>query len=66
MGLPARIVGEGIENSKRRRPQAQREPYGRCSFLIRQRQCTFQETCDGGFLSGLRFQADQQCDFDHD
>src|SRR5579864_1444043 len=46
MSLASAFVGEGIEDTEGRRPQAQREPYRRCCFLVGKGKSRFQKLCD--------------------
>src|SRR3984957_20920504 len=65
MGFAARLIAKRVKNPERGWPQSQGEPDGSSALLIGERQCALEELCDGGFLSGLCFQAHQQCDLDH-
>src|ERR1700733_2187294 len=65
MGLPARLVGEGVKDSERAWAELQREPHGRQSLTLRQRQGTFEKRLERGFLSWLSIKAYIQCEFHH-
>src|SRR6202789_3679919 len=66
MDFAARVIAKTIKTPERGRPQSQGEPHGSSTFLIGEWQCALEELCDGGFLTWLCFQANQQCDFDHE
>src|SRR6266542_704271 len=65
VGLPARVVGEGVEDAELRRPEADREPRDRRRLLLDQRQASLEEAGHLRLLAGLGDQANEQPYRDH-
>src|ERR1700677_2092799 len=65
MGLPARLVSEGVKDAKRARAKLKREPQRRRRLTLRQRQGALEERLERSFLSRLGFKAYIQCKFHH-
>jgi len=61
VGLPARLIREGVEDAERGRPQADRKPRGRRRLLLDQRQTSAEEALDFRFPSRFGFESNQQC-----
>jgi Protein of unknown function (DUF4242) len=59
VGLPARVIGEGVEDAELRGAKADREPGEGCRFLLDQGQPALQEADHLGLLAGLGDQAHQ-------
>src|SRR4030095_8681969 len=66
MRLSAGIIRKRVENPEGGRTELEAEPGGGCGFLLNDGEAAFQELFHVLLLSGLRFERDQKCNFDHD
>ena len=62
MSLAARLVGKGVEDAERRGAELQCEPGGSARLGVGERQCAGQKVGNGGLLSRLGFETDEQCE----
>lgn len=65
MGLPARLVGEGVKDAERAWAELKCKPHGCQHLTLRQRQGAFEKRLERGFLSRFGFKAYVQCKFYH-
>jgi hypothetical protein len=66
MRLPTRVIRESIKDFIRGRPKANPKTSGRGGLFHDQGKTTLKEAFDLLLSSRLRFEANEQCDFDHE
>jgi len=66
VGLPARLIREGVEDPEGRRPQTDPKPCSGCRFLLGERQTSTEKAFDLRFFPRSCFQTNEQGYCDHD